>query len=648
MLELLQTQVMPRNGEEFLALLRGYLSQARDAIDVLKRDPSLSAQERLARFDTLSRGLADGANLAGLLQAVHPEQAIKEAAEIGEQEISRLATDLSLDPELFAVFAPLDLAKSEEPLEARLLRKILLDFKRAGVDRDDETRARIKALNEKLVEISQAFERNIRDDTRFVKAAPAKWAGLPEDFLSAHPTEEDGTRRFSTDPSDVMPVLIYADDAALREALYRTRLSRAPKNEAVLKELLATRHELAQLLGYENYAAYSTETKMIKTPKAARAFIEEVERLSKERAKADYDDLLEQKRQKAPEANDVHPWDREYLQRAYKAARHDFDPASLRQYFEVGAVKRGILDISAELFGLRFTLVPEAARWHEDVKVYDVTEESGRPLGAIYLDLYPRPGKFKHAAMFSVREGTKDVQLPAGAIVANFPDPTKAQGARALLEHDQVETFFHEFGHLLHHILGGHSRFARFSGVATEWDFVEVPSQLYENWAWEPAILARFAKNEAGQAVPKALIQRAKAAESVGRGLFVTQQMFYAILALSYYDRDPQGFSPRALSDELQAAYTRFPPLPGLAFENTFGHLDGYASNYYTYMWSLAIVKDIEARFKAAGFMDRELATRYKNAILAPGGERDAAELVFDFLGRDWTLDAFRTWLVEN
>ena len=232
----------------------------------------------------------------------------------------------------------------------------------------------------------------------------------------------------------------------------------------------------------------------------------------------------------------------------------------------MGAVKNGILALSAELFGLRFTALPDAARWHPAVEVYGVTEADGSPLGAIYLDLYPRPGKYKHAAMFSLREGTKDVQLPAGAIIANFPDPQNAGGARALLEHDQVETLFHEFGHLLHHIIGGHSRYARFSGVATEWDFVEVPSQLYEDWAWEPAVLARFAKNEALETVPKELIARAKAAESVGRGLFVTQQMFYAILALSYYDRDPQGFTPTRLKRRVAAGLYPFPahPRPGL------------------------------------------------------------------------------------
>ncbi|HKZ76020.1 MAG TPA: M3 family metallopeptidase, partial [Actinomycetota bacterium] len=278
-----------------------------------------------------------------------------------------------------------------------------------------------------------------------------------------------------------------------------------------------------------------------------------------------------------------------------------------------------------------------------EVEVYDVTE-GDRLLGRVYLDMHPREGKYKHYAQFTLASGQAGRRLPEGALVCNFPRP--APGAPALMEHSDVRTFFHEFGHLLHHVLGGHTRWTGQSGVATEWDFVEAPSQMLEEWVWDPGVLARFARHvETGAPVPADLVRRMKAADEYGKGLMVRQQMFYAATSLELHRRDPEGLDTTALVAELQERYTPFRHVPGTYFQESFGHLDGYSAIYYTYMWSLVIAKDLFGPFRDAGLLDPGPARRYRKAVLEAGGSKPAAELVKDFLGRPYAFDAFEAWL---
>jgi thimet oligopeptidase len=258
--------------------------------------------------------------------------------------------------------------------------------------------------------------------------------------------------------------------------------------------------------------------------------------------------------------------------------------------------------------------------------------------------MHPREGKYKHYAQFTLSSGQEGVRLPEGVLVCNFPRP--APGAPALMEHGDVKTFFHELGHLLHHVLGGHTRWAGQSGVATEWDFVEAPSQMLEEWVWDPEVLARFARHvDTGEPIPAALVRRMRAADEYGKGLMVRQQMFYAATSLELHRRDPAGLDTTALVAEMQERYTPFRHVDGTYFQESFGHLDGYSAIYYTYMWSLVIAKDLLGPFRAAGLMDRGVARRYRRAILEPGGSKRAAELVTDFLGRPYAFDAFEGWL---
>jgi thimet oligopeptidase len=597
----------------------------------------------LEAYDAAFAALGEAAARASLARNVHPEAALRDSAEAAEQEVDALSTELSLDRGLYDALAGVDVS-AEDGATRYFVAKSLRDFRRAGVDRDEPTRARVKALREELVRIGQEFGRNIKDDVRKLELDPQDLDGLPEDWKRAHPPGEGGRVTVTTDNTDYVPFMTYARSAPAREQLWRLyRLRGHPKNLDVLSRMLARRAELARLLGYSSWAAYVTEDKMIGSEGAAADFVAKIARAAEARMARDYAQLLERKRKEVPGADRVDPWDSGFLQERVKAEQYGFDSQSVRPYFEYTRVKDGVLDVTSRLFGITYRRVTDAAVWHPEVEVHDVTEGETR-LGRIYLDMHPREGKYKHYAQFTLASGQRGKRLPEGVLVCNFPRP--APGAPALMEHGDVRTFFHEFGHLLHHVLGGHTRWAGQSGVATEWDFVEAPSQMLEEWVWDPEVLGRFGRHvETGEPIPPELVRRMKAADEYGKGLMVRQQMFYAAASLELHRRDPAALDTTALVAELQERYTPFRHVPGTYFHESFGHLDGYSAIYYTYMWSLVIAKDLFGPFREAGLLDPAPARRYRRAILEPGGSKPAADLVKDFLGRPQTFDAYEAWL---
>ncbi|NBD11481.1 M3 family metallopeptidase [Corallococcus silvisoli] len=629
--------------EEFRRASEEALAKARDGIARLKTLPaSTPSQDVLELFDESSAALDDAAARASVVRHTHPEAALREAAEQAEQAIENLANDIRMDRGVYDVLARVDLSQADAATR-KWMEKVLRDFRRAGVDRDDATRERVKALQEELVRIGQEFSRNISQDTRTVALPPVALDGLPEDYVRAHAPGPDGQVRISTDYPDLVPFLTYARDGKAREELWRANRQRGyPANVDVLQKLVQKRHELATLLGYPHWAAYATEDKMVRTADAAGTFIRKIADAAEARMKRDYAVLLERKRKDDPGAANVDPWDSGYLDDRVKAEQYAFDSQTVRPYFEYTRVKQGVLDLTARLFGVTYRPVKDVPVWHPDVEAYDVYE--GATLkGRFFLDMHPRADKYKHAAQFTLTSGKAGRRLPEGALICNFPKP----GAEpALMQHGDVVTFFHEFGHLLHHIFGGHTRWAGLSGVRTEWDFVEAPSQMLEEWARDVTCLQTFAKHyQTGEALPAERVERMLRADEFGKGLFVRQQMFYAALSLELYRRDPKGLDATSLVRELQGQYIPFPYLEGTYFHLTFGHLDGYSSNYYTYMWSLVIAKDLFTVFQKQGLLSPAPAQAYRRAVLEPGGSDDAAHLVHHFLGRDYDFRAYEAWL---
>jgi thimet oligopeptidase len=601
------------------------------------------ALEALEAYDAATALLSDAAARASVAHNAHPDAAMRKAAELAEQEVDAVATELSLDRQVYQALAALDVSK-EDAATRHYLSRVLRDFRRMGVDKDDATRAKVKGLQEELVRIGQEFSRHIREDVRQVELDPRDLDGLPADYVKAHPPGASGKVIITTDYPDYVPFMSYARSGKAREALWRAYRQRAhPKNLDVLSRLLEKRKELASLLGYASWAAYATEDKMIKSAEAAAEFVAKIADASAARAKADYETLLVRKRKDEPKAGAVDGWDAEYLKDRVKAEQLGFDAQSVRPYFEFGRVQQGVLDTTARMFGIEYRRVTDAPVWHPDVTAWDVLE-NGERLGRFYLDLHPREGKYKHAAQFTLASGQAGKRLPEGVLVCNFPRSTP--GSPALMEHSDVRTFFHEFGHLLHHILGGHPRWAGLSGVRTEWDFVEAPSQMLEEWVWDVETLQTFARHhETGAPIPAEAVKRMKAADELGKGLYVRTQMFYAATSLELHRADPKGLDTTRRVAELQERYTPFKYVEGTYFHESFGHLEGYSALYYTYMWSLVIAKDLFTVFKKEGLLSPAPARRYRKAILEPGGSKEAAELARDFLGRGYDFRAYQEWL---
>lgn len=599
-----------------------------------------TAENTLVPFNRLGTHLDAAASLGSLWGAVHPSTEMQASAMDCEQQAVALITDLSLNRELFEAMRGVP-ADGLEPDTHRLLAKILDDFRRSGVDKDETTRQRIRALNNELVQAGQQFDKNIADDVRFIELdSAADLEGLPQDYIEGHPAGENGKIRITTQYPDSIPFMMYAKRRDLRERLAFQSKNRAfPQNGPIFLDILRKRRELANLLGYATWAHEAMEDKMIRSPEAAARFIEDITRIATPGAAREYADLLARKRQDQPGAAALADWERGYYEERVKAERFAVDSQVVRQYFTYRNVKEGLLQLTSELFGLRYRRVTDAPVWHPEVESYDVVDAaSGRELGRVYLDMHPREAKYSHAAQFTLRSGVRDVQLPEGVLVCNFPD--------GLMEHGDVVTFFHEFGHLLHHILGGHQRWIRFSGVATEWDFVEAPSQFFEAWAFEYDVLKRFAfKAGTDEVIPADLVARLKEADEFGKGLQARHQMFYASLALQYHLADPATLDLAGTMVDLQGRYSVFPYQEGTHFYANFGHLNGYSSNYYTYMWSEVIARDLLSEFRRQGMMNADLAARYRRSILEAGGVQDAAALVQDFLGRPYSFDAFRQWL---
>jgi Zn-dependent oligopeptidase len=623
----------PDQWSEWLAeRAGGQLDAARELAEQLR---ALDEPARALRvWNDLNIALGNCFAICGLMSQVHPDPAIRQQAETAEQEADKFATDLKLDRRVYDVLSSVDASVLDEDA-ARVLRLTLRDYRRAGVDRDDDVRDRLRALAEQETSLGQEFAKNIREDTHTITVTGAQLAGLPADYIAAHPADDDGRHTITTDYPDVYPFVTYASDPDARRALHLAFLQRAwPDNEKILHDLLGVRAEKAQLLGYADWPSYDAEVKMIGAGAAIGEFIDRIVAVADEPGRRDRQILLDRLREDRPEANEIDRADTTYYAELVRRERYGVDAQETRRYFDFAKVRRGLLDVTGRLFGIQYREAPDAPRWHEDVAVYDV-DQDGEHVGRIYLDLHPRAGKFKHAAQFSIVAGVLGRQLPEGALVCNLP--------RGLMEHTEVITLFHEFGHLVHHVLGGRQSWVRFAGVATEWDFVEAPSQLLEEWAWDPDVLQTFATDDTGSPIPSALVARMRAAKDFGRAYQVRTQMFYAAVSYTLHREHVDDIDARVR--ELQEQYDLFPFVDGTHFHASFGHLVGYTSAYYTYMWSLVIAKDLMSGFDRADLFNADTARRYRDAILAAGGRKDAAELVEDFLGRPYSFEAYEKWL---
>ena len=518
----------------------------------------------------------------------------------------------------------------------RMLEMTLRDFRRTGVDLDDATRARLRELGERDKMLSQTFERTVNDDVRSVALRVEQLDGLPADYVDDHPPDADGRVTITTDYPDAYPFRQFATDREARHELMHQFFNRGwPANDAVLHEIVEIRRERAELLGYSGWPDYDAEIRMIGTERAIRDFIDGLNQDLSAASGKDLGVLLARQSQDDPELTTMSWADSFYYEQVVNREL-GVDAQEVRRYFDFPKVRAGLLDVTGRLFGLEYVERPDVVAWHEDVTTYDVMLD-GDLLGRIHLDLHPRDGKFKHAAHFPLVKGIRDEQLPQSSLLCNIP--------RGLMSHDDVMTLFHEFGHLIHAVVGGRQDWARFSGVATERDFIEAPSQMLEEWAWHAPVLRTFATDAEGEPIPEDLVRRMREARTFNLANDLRVQVYLSAISVGLHADVPEDLT--AYLAEIGRTYLPYEPIPGTHRHAAFAHVadEGYGSSYYTYLWSMVIAQDLFSAFDPDDLLAPEVARRYRDSVLAPGGSRDAADLVESFLGRPTSTEAFDRWL---
>jgi len=620
------------------------LAQAKAALEtMLAVKGTRTIENTLVPYNLVTAHADNVAYQASLMESSHPDSTFRTEAEHQTQISTKFLDDLSLNREVFDAIRAVDVSKADGPTRY-FVERTIKEFRRSGVDKDEATRKEIAGILEELTKISQEFDKNIRNDSRsIVLDSAADLDGLPEDFIKSHPAGADGKIRISIEYPDFYPVIRYAKNGEVRRRLMLESQNRGyPVNMPVLDSLIAKRYRLAQLLGYPNYAEFITENKMIGNATNAGDFITRLNDLTLKRAKEELAVYLKRKQEDDPSATQINRWEVSYYGRLIRKRDYDFDPEAVRPYFAFKQVKQGVLDVTAKMFGVSYKRV-DTPVWHPSVEAYEVYDGK-KLLGRFFFDLHPRPGKFNHAARFGIRQGSAGLQLPESALLCNFPGDRP--GDPGLMEQSDVETFFHEFGHMIHTTFGGQGRWEQVNGTSTERDFVEAPSQLLEEWCWDTKVLQSFAKHhETGQPIPAEMVEKMRRADTFGRALGTATQVFYAAVSLNVYNRPSTEVNHDKIVSDLEPRYSAVPPMEGTHMQCSFGHLDGYSAVYYTYQWSLVIAKDMFSRFDKADLMDTKVARKYRDLVLAPGGSRPARESVKAFLGRDYDFKAYDEWL---
>ncbi len=617
---------------------------------VLSVEGPRTPENTLRLYDIAIEQLTLAGAQSGVLNSVAADKTVRDQAQLEAQRVSMAGSALSLNRAVYEALAAMDLDNANPPVSPatrHFVQRTLLSYRLAGVDKDQATRDRIQALHEKATRLSLEFSRNIQEGAKTILATQAELNGLPPDYIGRHQPDAAGQITLSTDQPDMQPVMTFASSSDLRERMFLAYNTRAyPANQQLLMELLATRQEIARVLGFRSWADLATADQMMGSAANVRTFLARLDEASREGALREHELILNFARNQRSGLEAIDITSRGYWYEQYRRSAFDFDSQSVRPYFPYKQVEAGVLETAARLFKIEFR-PSSASGWDPAVSVFEVFD-GGLHVGRFYLDMHPREGKDKWFSAAPVVTGVRGRYLPEAALICNFPggDPDDP----GLLQYNDVVTYFHEFGHLMHAILGGQTEWAGVSGFATEGDFIEVPSQMLEEFFRDEKLLQAFAKHyETGEVLPAEIIKKMKSAGSFGRADWVRSQLYYTTLSLDLHDQDPAAGLD--LDETTQRLYKSLQPwtwLEGNRMYASFGHLTGYSSNYYTYAFDKVIALDFFAQFDAADLLGGDAGARYRKLVLEQGGSKPGREMVRDFLGRDEDFAAFSKWLNEE
>jgi thimet oligopeptidase len=602
-------------------------------------------ENSLRLYDQALEQLSLAGAQAGILNSVAAGKSVRDQAQIEAQRVAMAGSALSLNRAVYEALAAIKLDGASSATK-HFVERTLLSYRLAGVDKDQATRDHLQKLHEKASGLSLDFSRNIQEGAKTIETSTDELEGLPDDYLARHPAEAEGRVTLTTDPPDMQPVMTFAANRALRERMFLAYNTRAyPTNKQILLDLLATRQEIATVLGFRSWADLATADQMMGSAANVRTFLAKLNLASLEGARREHELVLEFARKRQPDLPEIDITSRAWWYEQFRRSAFDFDSNFVRPYFPYSQVEAGVLQTAERLFKIEFRS-SAAPGWHPNVSVFDVLD-GGRAVGRFYLDMHPREGKDKWFSASPVVTGVRGRAIPEAALICNFP--ASDENDPGLLQYSDVITFFHEFGHLMHAILGGQTEWAGISGFATEGDFVEVPSQMLEEFFRDEKLLQAFAKHyQTGATLPSEIIQKMKGASAFGRADWMRSQLYYTTLSLDLHDQDPAGLDLDGITKRLYESLQPWTWFEGNRMYASFGHLTGYSSNYYTYAFDKVIALDFFAQFDPKDLLGCDAGARYRKTVLEQGGSKPGRQMVRDFLGRDEQFSAFSDWLNEE
>lgn len=586
------------------------------------------------------------------IQNGFPDEKMRESASEASTKLRDFITDhVDMNVHLYEAFKKYyeGNAATEDllPEERYFLDELMKDFKRSGLNLPEAERLKVVELSKKMNQIGQDFSRNISEDSTTVSVKKEELAGVSDEFIAGMTKDDTGLYVLHTDYPTQTMISNYCTVQETRKKFSKAFGNRAyPKNKEVLDQLIQVRDELAKVLGFESYAALDLDDQMIKTAAHAWEFEHDLEKRAIEKAQQEFNMLtaeLPEGVALSPEGK-MYPWDGGYISTYFKKQKYDIDERVLAEYFPMEKTVDGLMHIYQQFFSIIIEYAQPSYTWHPDVKLLKISDANTKQiLGYVFLDMYPRPKKYGHAAQFSGITAYKaqDGSYYPGVVtvVCNFTKSTETKPS--LLKYNEVQTFFHEFGHALHSILGG-TRLACQAGTNVKSDFVELPSQMLESWLEDKEIVKNLSCHyQTGEKMPDVLLDKKLELLKFGVGMQTVGQVTYGMLCLDYY-----GPGAHKDTDAIRMQYVeRLMPYAVIDKDThmqcSFGHLVGYAAKYYGYMWSDVLGQDVFAQIEKVGLLNPVVGKKYVDCILGKGGSKDPNELLVDFLGRQPNSDAF-------
>ncbi len=606
-----------------------------------------SCKNTLLPFDEyLSEAIAVSSSIS-LLAYTHPNAELQQEGQQAAAKFGQFFNEIFLNKGLYERFKALDkqFPESERAVhENKFIKDILQHFEKNGLNLPEKEQEQVRKLMNDLSELGVQFTSNIGAHDESLELTEEEMAGLPEDYKEQHKTEA-GTYKIPLSYPSYFPFMKNAkhDDARKRlQALFKNIA--ADKNRPILDTILEKRQTLAQLLGFTSFAEFQLTDRMAKTPKQVWEFENQLKADVTQKAKNDYASLIEIKKAMNPESSEViESWQAAYYTNQLRKEKYQVDQEELKKYFPLNRVKEGLFHIATQLYGVQFVPATNQPVWEDSVEAWEI-HENNEIRARFYLDLFPRKGKYNHAACFTLvpgRSTSKGYQKPSAALVCNFPTPTEQ--TPSLLSHNDVVTLFHEFGHLMHDLLT-EAPLAMQAGTNVARDFVEMPSQIFENWAWDYESVSLFAKHhKTGEVLPADLFNKVLEARNADSGLTTLQQIFYGTLDMTLHDKYEQIKEKpiHQVVKDLQEEITLYPFQEGTHFEAGFGHLVGYAAGYYGYLWAKVYAEDMFHELKKEGLMSAEAGQKLRKQVLAKGSSMEELDIVEQFLGRKPNSKAF-------